>query len=330
MKFKLTLAAIAGLALASCNTGSNERIEQIPLTAYNVIGNVETGETTVSASYYDVKLTYSEGKMELTSSNLSFDNKNHLISAEASPFYISGRSALFAVDFQGTCDFNQMNPVLGSMFLISRQDFPDDMSLSGIYTPTVTGTDGKKQYIAGALYTNDISENNWRYGSWMVTSYNIGNTHTVKTLINDAFYFGTTRTRDDESNYFETKDAYYRVIMDVPNKKANVLIYNVKFADKAPLLNCIWLKDLDVNFHDGVYDIEGQNVVPISCEGKDEKGETIHTPFDRFTFDTFKLINTNQYLTSALIQYTVAGKYEGMFEGSTITIPTPSSSQQPK
>lgn len=147
----------------------------------------------------------------------------------------------------------------------------------------------------------------------LVINYRVGNS-TVKTFSMNPFFKGTTTTTypmQGEDKTYNNGDATYRVNFAQDMKSANVVIYNIKFAQEMPrALQAVVLKDVPVTVnHDG-YVLQAANVVPEVLEG----GEL--TPYPSFTFTSFMLKSASSDLTVAECEYVVNGVFKGSFYGS--------------
>lgn len=152
------------------------------------------------------------------------------------------------------------------------------------------------------------------YGyKYAVMSYNIGNNYKVKTFWSDMTFKGNTTTHyslSGANKEFTSKDVLYRVVMNIKDKKATVILYNAKLAEEMPKpITNIVLKDLPVSFDANGYSINAKDVVPDVYESG------VATPNPNFPFDSFTLSSRGD-LTSCNIYYSVAGKYQGEFNGS--------------
>lgn len=143
----------------------------------------------------------------------------------------------------------------------------------------------------------------------LVMQYNVGTEYQVKTFLPDAVYFGTTTiTTVSSGANFTNPDFLYRVIFNKDLKKADVVFYNAKFAERMPITVSFALKDLDVKFLDNGYEISipaDEERIPLYYAGNDTE------PFPSYTFTALKLTNTSPDLTSAAITYNINNMMQG-------------------
>lgn len=149
-------------------------------------------------------------------------------------------------------------------------------------------------------------------------SYNIGHDIVVRTFPGDAFYGGTTTTnyptQEGTMESFDSSEIIYRVRFKQAYKKADVIIYNARFAPQQPFtMAAILLKDLDVDLTSSGYAVHNTPGTPVVPEAL-ESGVLV--PYSHFSFDIFMLNTVNEDLTEVAVNYTVAGRYNGRFSGS--------------
>lgn len=146
----------------------------------------------------------------------------------------------------------------------------------------------------------------------VVAQYHVGD-FTVHTFSPNSYFTGKTttdfqRAGQEGINEFSTTDAVYRVNFAKDMKTANVVIYNIKFAEAAPALKAVILKDLPVNLTRDGYIISGKDIVPEMQEG------TQATPYPERTFTSFN-IKSSADLTKIDCEYVVAETFHGKFSG---------------
>lgn len=152
---------------------------------------------------------------------------------------------------------------------------------------------------------------------YLIMSYNVGSNTLVRTFWPDATFSGNTTTtysdRTGTPKQFTSKEILYRVVMNITDKKATVILYDAKFAEEMPkALDAIILKDLPLTFTNSGYRIDATNVIPEQWEG----GTT--TPNTTYVFDSFSL-NVGGDLTTTIIEYSVMhNAFHGYFEGKCI------------
>ena len=151
----------------------------------------------------------------------------------------------------------------------------------------------------------------------LVMNYRLDEKYKVATFASETTYKGETTTSypaGDGTETFQTKDITYRVVIDIKEKKADVVLYDAQFAPKAPKLTAIGLKGLDVTYSDGAYTVSGSEIIPLVPEGSG----TSTTPYPSFVFNSFSLTTTGADLTAVKADFQVAGRFKGSFAGSCI------------
>lgn len=147
-----------------------------------------------------------------------------------------------------------------------------------------------------------------------VMQYKIGN-YTVKTFAQNTYFAGTTTTSYQmgpaaEVTEFKNDKPIYRVCFANDMKTANVVIYQVKFAESMSVsLEQVVLKNLAVTLTPSGYVIEGENVVPEMLDG------SAFVPYPQRVFDSIKVETLGSDMTKILCTYTCAGVFHGSFTG---------------
>lgn len=142
---------------------------------------------------------------------------------------------------------------------------------------------------------------------------------TMKSFYADAVYCGQTITNfqyNGTENSFNSTEGSYRVIINSREMKADVILYNIKFAEQAPSL-ILRLKGLDLTLQNGFYTISGTDVIPEQVEGSG------YTPNESFPFENFTLTTSSDMLDTVSIEYQVRNAranliYKGSFRGSAL------------
>lgn len=150
-------------------------------------------------------------------------------------------------------------------------------------------------------------------------SYRLGDLYNVRTFSEDSYYNGITTTEFEYKgtpSSFQDNQGGYRVILDVDARKATVVLYNVKFAARAPYLTLV-LENLKLEFNASGYKVSGNDIVAKMLEAGDLTSYEAR-PFTKFNFTT---VGTD--LTKAEIKYEVKDTkmglvYKGSFSGSLI------------
>lgn len=295
MKKILLFGSLAlSMGLASCEKGG-ESTSTESYGAYNLITNLDTNESFVSTATYTFAFNWSLSTGAVTSDNIVINNSNWTLSTTETPLYVAGNEVIMY----------PTGSVSGSSNLtLNSPEF--------IIAPTVP-------FGYGGVYYNDITVPGYTTPSpnrsYLVANYKLANEYRVCTFIPDAFFYGTTRSTYPSSGgtqSFSTDDISYRIVMNLKDMKASLIIYNAKFSDNPnePTKTAIIAEGLDLEFVNGGYTITGEDIIPLTVEGNQT------TPMDRYIFNKIAITNTSYNLATANISFTVAGIYTGEFSGS--------------
>lgn len=147
-----------------------------------------------------------------------------------------------------------------------------------------------------------------------ILKFTVGHDWTVRTFPQDAYYGGQTLSEYQDAgqqvNYVSPDNTYYRVIFRTDASgnvtgKADLVIYNAKWAEKMPAIVAMALKDLDVNFTATGYEINATDLIPsVVMDGK-----VIENP--AFPFNSLSIKSDFNSLTRLDIDFTVAGRFHG-------------------
>lgn len=146
----------------------------------------------------------------------------------------------------------------------------------------------------------------------LVMSYRTNNA-LIRTFSTDAFFQGQTKTTyafGGQEQSFVTDEAVYRVKFSSDMKKANVVLYNIRFASQMSRpLQAVVLKDVPVTLSCAGYTLEISDCIPEMLESG------ALTPYPSYTFDSFKLMSVSDDLTQISCEYVVNGSFKGSFSG---------------
>ena len=291
-KTAILLFAASIFGLTSCDIGSGDTTQSMSYGVINLVSPTDGTTPSASVGWYNLEFNFTQNNVTVSLKDLVIDNVTHTLVTEPLSYTGSQAGDLITIkDFSGYLDNNQSLPITNASFEVSTRTYP------------YPNTDGSVSTTS-------------TYGFAVVlASYDIGTRYKVKTFYPDVCYNGTTTTQypniDGTTSTFSNGDIIYRVVFQQDLKKANVAIYNAKFAEAAPTLGCITLEDLNVRYYTGGYELSGENIVPKVVEGG------ASTPNEKYTFNSFKLTPSGN-LTDAIIEYTVADVYKGYFRGSYI------------
>lgn len=300
----LAVAASALLILPSCLKESHEETTQTYSTYNLVIPTDPSAQTTVSAAQYTIKVIVSDGRLSVATSDLR----------------LGASDASFTTD---EMSYTGVNTTLGAISTFSG----GSASVSGMAINSLKGVISTLFFYPA--YTGELPGINFvpynRMGPVTVMQYKVGDLYTVKTIARDMTYNGSTSTcifvNGQETVPFSSDKVLYRLVLSNDFKKADLVMYNAKFSEKAPELSALILKDLDVEVSANGFLVSGKNVEPQVPDGTDDKGNTVYTEYNRFTFLDFSLQTTGEDLTGASVSYVVenpmgTGEYRGKFTGS--------------
>lgn len=302
MKLKTLLFAIplSGLMLSSCN------LENDPTGNYtsgsfvccNLISNA-SGDSYASLCSYKTIFYYTDGTMQLSTDMLNLDNTTYsftsgMMNCDTKYYSVDGQSGIFDVtSFAG-----------GSV---------------NTGKISVENIKGFTSSLVNILSTNDPVNPAFPFTPYipMVMSYTVDNKYNVKTFMPDAIYTGTTEIRSAGSNStpFTNDGIRYRVVFQKDLKKADIIFYNAKFADRMPITINFVLKDLDVEYSGGSYVISNAAGEPINPWMYEASGLTENP---NYKFTSFRFINSSDDLTIGQAFYTVQmgeAIYNGEFNG---------------
>lgn len=151
-------------------------------------------------------------------------------------------------------------------------------------------------------------------GQFLFASYKVDNIGTVHTFPRNAFYKGETTTdftMGGVQQTFSSGNALYQLIMDLSNREATLVIYNVQFAAQMPIQTRMEIKNLKIepNRQTG-YVIKGENLVPVCGTGAGA------VEYPAFVFNNVEITTVNDKMSKLSIDFNVAGRFHGAFTGS--------------
>ncbi|MDE6272287.1 MAG: hypothetical protein K2M31_04695 [Muribaculaceae bacterium] len=285
----LTLGGMS-MGLSSC-LGEPENLVSYSSTVSNyIIPNDPSKPVVVNASCtYNLRLDGVKNRITVSTSNFEPDGRNDLS-------FTSNEMDCLAVSAGG---YVSGNFARGTAKLSNGQEIT---RLFGFYT--------------SAVYNYEVPGDPFRpllIPTMLVMSYQTPDA-LVKTFSMDPFFRGettTTYTFGEADQTYKTNDAVYRIHFSSDMASADVIIYNIKFAQQMPRpLQGVVLKDLPVELGRNGYRINVENIVPEMLES----GEL--TPYPAYTFDKFTIETSSEDMTQVACQYTVKGVFHGSFNGS--------------
>lgn len=296
MKKLLFVATAAALmTLASCKNNDSVSTLTLPVTTYSFITNtLDGGEPVVTGSIYRFNFDMVAGtttmatELPIGSGNISFVTGNMPFTSGMYQFETNYYQIINIEKRQAGTASNQENIT----------DLECQLTPMAYMPPEVSGA-------PQVLYPSDF-----RYS---IMHYNIG-AYRVRTFWSDMTFRGeTTSSYTDNmgAQSYSTKDMLYRMVLNVKEKTANVVLYNVKLTEEMPVKNLV-LENLPVTFSAAGIHVEGTEVVAKVYESSSATADP------QYTFNSFRCDILGD-LTSGSIIYKVADKYNGQFSGTYIT-----------
>ncbi|MCM1153116.1 MAG: hypothetical protein NC328_05635 [Muribaculum sp.] len=304
MKKNLLLLAALSMLFSSCLKDSVDERTTVYQTVNLVIPNDQNAAPTVNMASYTVKTDMTAGTMTLSCPDVVVDGIKSAFTSDAMPFRSWTAMQGSINTFSGGKGMLAQLPVTGVSGAISGLFYypAKPVSLPGI------------NFIGADMF-----------GPMVVLQYNIGDTYKVKTFNRDMIFAGDTQThysfKGEVMPTYTTQDIMYRLVFHTDFKKADLVLYNAKFAAEQPFaIAAMVLKDLDVEFNHRGYIVSGKNVEPQVPENDEDK--VGYTTYDSYTFKTLLIQTTTEDLTGATIDFTVenpmdpSGDYRGQFNGA--------------
>lgn len=308
MKKFLTLGLAAlTLGFTGCKHQDSYETYNRPITApaFSIITSLDNQEVVVKEGAYkfDLTITYSNNPSQtgiVTSPDLIADNTSLSFNTESQDYQSTGYDAYFA-NAQGSVAGNLSLPLKNADFLAAYlQD--DNYNPYGYYY--TTDEVGEYTFNLNAL----------QYPWIAVAKFYLGDEYRVNTFPFDSFFKGTTTTTYPSAgttNKYRTENITYRFMIDSKTMTAKMIMYNAKFSsvEREPV-KWILVEGLTVDFTSDGVTIKGENIVPGMLESNG------FTPNDNYIVNTLEFKTINDYYTTATLDFTVAGIYQGHFEGS--------------
>lgn len=296
---KIIFAAVAAslMTLASCK--NNEGVSNVTYSVptYSMITNiVDGGEPVIAGTLYKFNFDMMAGTATI-GSELPLGSNNNISFVTSSIPYTGG-----IYTFEGK-PYEVIDVKSFKAGSASNQESIIDLEcqLTQIaYLPPVINGLPRFEYPVDLRYA--------------VMHYNIGEDYRVRTFWKDMTFRGTTTTsypdKEGVTKNYTNKEVLYRIVMDIKEKEATVILYNVKLAEEMPMtISNIVLEKLPLAFDANGIKIVASEIVPKIYEGSEA------TPNPKYKFDTFECDILGD-LTNATIRYKVAGMYQGQFTGS--------------
>ncbi len=299
----LTLLSLSSLLLmSSCNKDDVEPgtlIQSEPYRVLNIVGSSD-GEASASMALYRVNFSLLAGDATVQCSDLPVGKS--LISFETSsvPFSSWQEQNQYSVT---TITTTGHVPMSSAGVKIENMNF---------YITSAINDFTGNQYAAPGVsnqYLNKVA---------CFIQYDLNSDYKVKATPADVSFNGSTVTSYPSAEgiqSYENSAIKYRVVFDVAQNKADVVLYDAQFAPApSPSLKGLVLRGLDVEFtEDAGYVVSGENIIPEVLEGPSSA-----TPNPKFSFNSFELRSSSADLTKVECDYTVATVFKGTFKGSAL------------
>lgn len=286
MNRKLLILGISGMlfALSSCNVNSDDDENYQTLT-YRCCNLVipSSGDSFAAADAYALTYYLYSGQLTVSSSALTLGNGTAPFATTMMPYTAQAYS-------------NNLNQI----FEVTKFSGGKANS-NGI---AVNNLSGFTSQIVNVLSTGDpiIPAYPFTAVPALVMSYNVNDSYTVKTFQPDAIYTGTTTINtQSDGTMFSNDGVRYRIVFHQDLKKADVIFYDAKFAQNMPVTITVILENLDVTYNKTGYVIRNSEpIIPLMY------AQGASTPFPGYKFVDFTFMTSNDRLTTANINYTVA------------------------
>lgn len=283
-----SLALMLGLTACKDSDTKNEYNFSVP--TLNIITNLSDGTGVASNTLYDYELKDVSGTLtgSVSCSGIVLDGTSYTLKTNTASYQTNAYTVVFK-NVTGVMTGNQNIPVSNGNFTFTTV----------FNTPQLLG-------LTTTLRLPD---------QVAVCQYNVGDEYTVKTFPQNPFYTGKTVTQypsGDGMASNESKTIYYQLSLDLENNSADINIYNSKFSGSPmePVHPLITVKGLDIDFSDGQVTVTGNDIIPEIVEGN------VATPYPNYIFNTVEFKTTSVDLTECEFNYTVAGRFQGTFQGS--------------
>lgn len=185
--------------------------------------------------------------------------------------------------------------------------------MNGVYNSKYNITDLECLFTDIYFCPDSWRNNNPRpLGDMVIMECEIGDEYILRTFPLIAGYRGTSTTSfamgGKEQSYMSDVPLY-AVAIDPNTNKAEVGLYNAKFAEPMPQLT-MYLRGLNVEYTAEGYKIYASEEGVVPLVGNDL------IPYPDYIFNNFELVCKGEKLTDINVNFQVAGKFNGRFNGS--------------
>ena len=195
-----------------------------------------------------------------------------------------------------------------------------EFSVAEIYSKVngVADASGNISDLNCLLTNNYYCPDEWRFndrfplGDMIIMNAVVGEKYKLRTFPLLSCFSGSTTTSfsmGGQEQQYNSESGLFAVSINPANNTAEVGLYNVKFAAQMPQLT-MFLKDLKVEYTNEGYVVSApaEGVVPVV--GNDQ------IPYPDYIFNTFNLVCSGDNLASIDVDFTVAGRFGGEFQGT--------------
>jgi hypothetical protein len=280
-------AILFASALVSCTSDGKDATENYGANLTNLVTPSDGSKSFTSPAQYTFDYNLTDGTVRIGIGSLAINNTSYTFVSD----YVS---------------YKQTSYSNGSLVTFS--------------VPSATATSSSTQLTdLTAKITSLYNYNPWtdmyvNFYRQYIVGYNVGDYH-VQTFSTDTYYKGETLasyTVNGEHKEYTATDPVYEINMNLSTNKADVYIYNALFASEMKPINEMMLKDLDITYVNGGYEVSGTDLVPYVIEADGQ------TPNPTYTFNNFTVRTVSKDLTQINIQFTVANRFYAGFNGSAI------------
>lgn len=298
-RFLLPMAAVA-LTLASCSTDTKDSYSTINFGEYNLYTDLNNPSepAQVSSALYRLKLNWTRGCVDITSSDMMVNNQKIEFETDTmayQPVYLSSGSGSYV---EMGC-FSKMGNV-GKGAKVT--------DLDAFFTTGV--------YYVSSLYVPEFETTSGGTGMRLVMGYDLEDRYHVQTLWPLCFYMGKTYASKGTETY-GTLNTAYRVELNFVKNTARMAIYYPEFsaADK-DVPQAIVIEDVPIVMTHDSYYLQA-SAPKTRVLGKNDKNEVALIENDQYKVTDFSLYTTSKDLTDVTIDLKVDG-YSVNFNGCSI------------
>ncbi len=299
MKTSKLMCAFAAVAMltagTSCSKHDPESTYTVSYPIYNLYTPLTDGQAAhVSPGTYQLFYDFINVTVQIGANGVTWNNAAYNFTTDAVRF-TSG----YDKDGGEVIEFKNAKATVAGM----------EVDMTGMLT-------NRKYYTKQVVPDIDGGVLNYYELPVIAFGYNIGDLYSVRTFNPESYIGGTTQTTyemDGEPKTYTTNKMLYRTVIDPQKMTADMVMYNARFADEMGRdLVAVVLKNLNVEWLPNGYRISGNDIIPFYLEG-----EALQ-PIPPFTFNSISVSTVGDRLTDFVIDYEVAGKYKGHFDGSVI------------